>query len=209
MPCKHLCAVFRHIPGWNWDSLPHEYKNNPFLCLDDSVLCEFSRFNDSKCEKTFSVSYVNEAHKSCDPEDVSVTELDVPKKSKIRKLRSTINGHFQVIKDYVYTSKDEDMLLYVCENLQSTVDHLKVNLSKSTLAIDDPKKTMTHIATPPACKSVNRLSLSKKRMKGVGRHGSSADKIRRYTSKGMGDLWTNENGKCTRIIILHVIWVKQ
>ena len=66
---------------------------------------------------------------------------------------------------------------------------------------------MTHIATSPACKSVNRLSLSKKRMKGVGRHGSSADKIRRYTSKGVGDLWTNENGKCTRIIILHVIWV--
>ncbi|CAH1248770.1 Hypp8400 [Branchiostoma lanceolatum] len=38
LPCKHLCAVFQHVPGWSWESLPSKYKNNPIFSLDAKYL---------------------------------------------------------------------------------------------------------------------------------------------------------------------------
>lgn len=34
LPCKHFCAVFQLMECWNFDSLPHHYKNGPIMTLD-------------------------------------------------------------------------------------------------------------------------------------------------------------------------------
>ncbi|XP_071498505.1 uncharacterized protein [Diadema antillarum] len=38
LPCKHFCAIFRHVEGWSWDQLCESYRDNPLFCLDDDVL---------------------------------------------------------------------------------------------------------------------------------------------------------------------------
>ena len=35
LPCKHFFSVFKHFPEWQWESLPENYRNNPFLSLDE------------------------------------------------------------------------------------------------------------------------------------------------------------------------------
>lgn len=66
----------------------------------------------------------------------------------------------------------------MCQNLHLNIDVLKHNLSlnadASELILEDPEKEMTHISTKPL--NIKRLSLSKKKKKGVGRHGISAEK---------------------------------
>ncbi|KAI8513594.1 hypothetical protein Bbelb_079180 [Branchiostoma belcheri] len=38
LPCKHLCAVFQHVPEWGWESFPSKYKDNPIFTLDTKYL---------------------------------------------------------------------------------------------------------------------------------------------------------------------------
>ena len=42
LPCKHFFAVFKHFPEWQWESLPENYRNNPFLSLDVEAPFSFS-----------------------------------------------------------------------------------------------------------------------------------------------------------------------
>ena len=34
LPCKHFFAIFKHFPEWNWEKLPQNYRNSPYLTLD-------------------------------------------------------------------------------------------------------------------------------------------------------------------------------
>lgn len=36
--CKHFFAVFNHYPEWNWENLPEEYRESPFITLDSHLL---------------------------------------------------------------------------------------------------------------------------------------------------------------------------
>jgi len=35
MPCKHFCAIFNHVPGVSFDSLPQRYRDHPLFTVDD------------------------------------------------------------------------------------------------------------------------------------------------------------------------------
>ena len=41
IPCKHFFAVFRWVPEWNWNSMPHEYRNSAYLSTDNSAIEEY------------------------------------------------------------------------------------------------------------------------------------------------------------------------
>ena len=56
--CKHFFAVFEHRDDWKWDALPKSYRENPYLCLDDTIvfgtICEETDdppYLDTHCEK--------------------------------------------------------------------------------------------------------------------------------------------------------------
>lgn len=34
LPCKHFCAIFKHIPGWTWHQMSKRYIGHPLLNLD-------------------------------------------------------------------------------------------------------------------------------------------------------------------------------
>ncbi|CAH3154188.1 unnamed protein product [Porites lobata] len=36
--CKHFFAVFEHRDDGKWDALPKSYRENPYLCLDDTIV---------------------------------------------------------------------------------------------------------------------------------------------------------------------------
>ncbi|XP_062598699.1 uncharacterized protein LOC134260132 [Saccostrea cucullata] len=197
LPCKHFFAVIRNVSGWQWEKLPEEYRNNPFLTLDESVLYEFS-----------SPSYVTHPDSKEDQEsrretntDSNIQDIILPSKSRLSKIRSNISSYCQMIRDYSYSCKDEEILETLGSKLKDTLDGLTTSLSETdVLPVDNPQKQMTHIATTPA-KRINKLSLSKKRNKGVGRHGSSAENMRKHTSKGVHDLLSHESSEVAEEII--------
>ena len=41
IPCKHFFAVFRWVPGWNWNNLPLEYRNSAYLATDNSAIEDY------------------------------------------------------------------------------------------------------------------------------------------------------------------------
>lgn len=76
----------------------------------------------------------------------------------------------------------------VFNKLQNTAETLKdVSCERNEFLVDE-EKDMTHIGTPKA----RRLSLSKKRRKGTGRHGFAADRLKTDSSKGTWDLLKRE-----------------
>ena len=36
--CKHFFAIFNHFPEWNWEKLPQDYRESPFITLDYHLL---------------------------------------------------------------------------------------------------------------------------------------------------------------------------
>lgn len=198
--CKHFCAIFRHTP-WKWEQLPEEYRNNPFITLDDDVLHHFCSPTD---EETTRNSEPFQEYESSMKES---QPLPVPSKSRMSKLRSKILGICEVIKSHVYSCKDEVRLEEFYNKLQNTAETLRdVSCEKNEFLVDE-EKDMTHIGTPKA----RRLSLSNKRRKGTGRHGLAADKLKTYSSKGIGDLLQRESGMFMYIFkiqyMLHVFCV--
>ena len=37
LPCKHIFAIFKVVPGYSWNSLPACFSNSPLFNLDESV----------------------------------------------------------------------------------------------------------------------------------------------------------------------------
>ena len=40
LPCKHFFGIFRLYPRWNWNSLPEDYQNSPYLSTDDTAIAD-------------------------------------------------------------------------------------------------------------------------------------------------------------------------
>ena len=38
LPCKHLFALYQHVPSWSFDRLPKEYRDSPFFSVDRDLL---------------------------------------------------------------------------------------------------------------------------------------------------------------------------
>ena len=47
--CKHFFAVFNHHPEWNWENLPKEYWESPFITLDYHLLNETDSPTQTSC----------------------------------------------------------------------------------------------------------------------------------------------------------------
>ena len=39
--CKHFFAVFNLKVGWDWNALPREYRENPYLQADDDAILHY------------------------------------------------------------------------------------------------------------------------------------------------------------------------
>lgn len=101
MVCKHFCAIFRHIDGWHWEQLPEEYRNNPFLTLDNDVLMEFNSFPIQNHEEEINQLDHDQPKMGIATEEISkIQDISIPSKSKISKLRTNISSYCQIIKDY-------------------------------------------------------------------------------------------------------------
>lgn len=62
-PCKHFFAVFEHRNDWKWDALPKSYRENPYLCLDDTIVFGTIQNNDTISEETDDPPYLDTVKK--------------------------------------------------------------------------------------------------------------------------------------------------
>lgn len=114
--------------------------------------------------------------------------LPVPSKSRMSNLRSKILCICEVIKLHVYSCLIWGSPRGVFQQAPNTAGTLQnVSYERNEFLVD-AEKDMTHIGTPKA----RRLSLSKKRRKGTGRHGFAADRLKTDSSKGTWDLFKRE-----------------
>jgi hypothetical protein len=200
LPCKHFCAIFRNVPEWNWDKIPEKYRNNPFITLDDDVLCAFNDQPTEDGEPTMPLELEKKSKTDCKP-----VEIPIRINSRRSKLQSEINNYCQMITESSFSCKDVGILHTISTILHGTLDHFKAELCGGNILVpDDPKKQMIHNATTPA-KKVKSLSLSKRRNKGVGRSGSSAERMRKHTSKSVYDLLPPLNGELNELNFLLMI----
>lgn len=114
--------------------------------------------------------------------------LPVPSKSRMSNLRSKILCICEVIKLHVYSCLIWGSPRGVFQQAPNTAETLQnVSYERNEFLVD-AEKDMTHIGTPKA----RRLSLSKKRRKGTGRHGFAVDRLKTDSSKGTWDLLKRE-----------------
>ena len=37
-PCKQILSIFYHFKNWSWENLPINYRESPFITIDDDVV---------------------------------------------------------------------------------------------------------------------------------------------------------------------------
>lgn len=170
MVCKHFCVIYRHVDCWQWEQLPEEYRNTPFLTLDNDFLMEFNSFPIQNHEEEINQLDHDQQKMGIAMEEISkIQDISIPSKSKISKLRSNISSYCSMIKDYSYNCKDIEILQEACQNLHLDINvhvlkcNLSLNADASEIILEDPEKEMTLISTKPL--NIKRLSLSKKKKK--------------------------------------------
>jgi hypothetical protein len=177
--CKHFCAVFRHT-AWKWEQLPSEYRNNPFITIDEDVLHHF---------RTQIIDSTSDFDRESEPVEQN-QPLPLPSKSRLSKVRADIFRLCDIVTNFTRACTDEKVLNNLYNQLQSTSDNCKSGPVNETLQLDDDRRKMTYIGTT----KVKRLSLSKRKSRGSGRKGISADRRRGHTSKGVEDILNVESG---------------
>lgn len=94
MVCKHFCVIYIHVDCWQWEQLPEEYRNNPFLTLDNDFLMEFNSFPIQNHEEEINQLDHDQQKMGIAMEEISkIQDISIPSKSKISKLRSNISSY--------------------------------------------------------------------------------------------------------------------
>lgn len=94
MVCNQFCVIYRHVDCWQWEQLPEEYRNNPFLTLDNDFLMEFNSFPIQNHEEEINQLDHDQQKMGIAMEEISkIQDISIPSKSKISKLRSNISSY--------------------------------------------------------------------------------------------------------------------
>ena len=136
LPCKHFFAIFKHFPEWNWEKLPQNYRNSPYLTLDYHLLNGSSPFPSPSSvlpEANSDSPQLDEPlpRKSwlCSKENVSpVPETAIPlrfthhqKKSEGKKCRILLDE----IRQLTFVVQDQEALANLYRELSSLRDEIQ------------------------------------------------------------------------------------
>ena len=75
LPCKHMFAIFKLVPEWNWQKLPSKYLNGPYLSTDNEAIAKYFQEEGIVMEE----DPVPDTTEYAD----SITFDEIPKKSKV------------------------------------------------------------------------------------------------------------------------------
>ena len=144
LPCKHIFAIFKVIPGYSWNSLPAYFTNSPLFSLDVSVYSEDQKQN---LEYNICVSPVHEndvvandqmgdnevplfetTEGTTDPELPSSKEPQITLSPAVKgelkaidPLAVSLRSKLQVLQDFSYLCKDKASLATVNNCVKSAV----------------------------------------------------------------------------------------
>lgn len=191
LPCKHFFAVFKKNAAWGWDSLPMNYKNNPFINLD---IGHFSNSSD------FSVQMEDNAGevKNVDCSSNTSVQFQLESQSAIKRGKDSILAQCRLISDLVHHCTDMDVLRQLYMELGNSLKFLTESVPKDGTFILE-EGDMLHIGTTKVADKVKKkyqrkrtlLKLPPKRTKrpATGRHGArAAMKRSHFTRKGAEEL---------------------
>ena len=148
LPCKHIFAIFKVVPGYSWNSLPACFSNSPLFSLDESVFSTDQKQNlvynvcaSPVCQNgmevndqmnDYEVSLLEVTEGTTDPDH----ELPSPKEFQISLPTSTavqgeqkaidplaisLRSKLQLLQDFSYLCKDKASLATVNNCVESAV----------------------------------------------------------------------------------------
>ena len=92
LPCKHIFAIFKVIPGYSWNSLPACFTNSPLFSLDVSVYSEDEKQN-LECNICVSPAHENDVVANDQMSDNEVPQLETTEDSTDPELPSSKAAH--------------------------------------------------------------------------------------------------------------------
>ncbi|XP_019639650.1 PREDICTED: uncharacterized protein LOC109481516 [Branchiostoma belcheri] len=130
LPCKHMCAVFHHVPGCGWHSLARCYKDNPIFSLDEECLAQ-TRTEYSEGNSSESITVPMDVPLSCGlpelPCDEELCSASLPprKRQNKTKLRRECASILREVTDLTYHLQDETYLEHLKEQLTNIKDDMR------------------------------------------------------------------------------------
>ena len=146
LPCKHVLLFLRKNDAGGWDSLPMNYKNNPFINLD---IGHFSNSSD------FSVQMednAGEVHNVDCPSNISV-QFQLASQSAIKRGKDSILTQCRLISDLVHHCTDMDVLRQLSVELGNSLKFLTESVPKDGCFI---LGDMFHIGTTNVADQVQK-----------------------------------------------------
>ena len=103
--CKYFFAVFEHRDDWKWNALPKSYRENPYLCLDDTIVFGTIQNNDTISEETDDPPYLA-THCEKEKRSVQTSEKEITQETaKCREVLKQLScltysiGDVEVLKE--------------------------------------------------------------------------------------------------------------
>ena len=103
--CKYFFAVFEHRDDWKWNALPKSYRENPYLCLDDTIVFGTIQNNDTISEETDDPPYLA-THCEKEKRSVQTSEKEITQETaKCREVLKQLScltyniGYVEVLKE--------------------------------------------------------------------------------------------------------------
>ena len=119
LPCKHMLAVIRLCPGWDWESLPHRYINFPHFCLDAELIATVSTADaaasvnlsaDDSCRD----DPMEDRHVPYDTESTTAADADMmpttADANMVLKLQSEVRQVLTLLSAQTHNIADQDFL---------------------------------------------------------------------------------------------------
>jgi len=177
-----MFAIFRHCPAWGFDSLPENYRNNPFFTLDADIV--FATEKPESPEEPHDEEAPEEERTEASLSDINTTlvqDIPLPIKSK-RTVAARCRDIMSQMKSLSYIVDDVDTLREVQETLENCLQKMETCAPKASNGLileqdkaASKKKSSGRSATP----ALARLPLSTGKGKFTGRVGQAANNRKR------------------------------
>ena len=113
VPCIHMFAIFRFVPGWKYDSMSALYRINPLFDIDYSACtpepldCQIAERADVGCQITTKLAYASQKELQSSPRPtskifVSETPTSIPLLINLKNFKTQIEELDQVFSDKRY-----------------------------------------------------------------------------------------------------------
>jgi len=135
VPCIHMFAIFRFVPGWKYDSLSVLYRLNPLLdidysaCAPEPLICHIAERADVACQITTKLAHASSRQSSSAalPSNIFVSDVptSIPLLINLKNFKTQIQELDKVFSDKRYSK-------HLQNEIDTLIDKFEVKVKAAT-----------------------------------------------------------------------------